>query len=63
MTMATITMAMATDMDTDTMTIMVAAMLTWSVSLVTSATGQEKRGIITVTLNDYNVTVLCCVHV
>ncbi len=59
--MATITMAMATD--TDTMTIMVAAMLTWSVSLVTSATGQEKRGIITVTLNDYNVTVLCCVHV
>ncbi len=51
MTMVTMAMAMATDtgtgtdtdMDMDTMT---APMLTWNVSLATSATGQAKRGII-----------------
>ena len=55
MTMVTMAMATATDtgtgtgtgmgMDTGTGT-MTAPMLTWNVSLATSATGQAKRGII-----------------
>ncbi len=69
-TMTMVTMAMGTgtgtgtgtDTGTDTMT---APMLTWNVSLATSAMGQAKRGIITVTTisNNYQCFVCMCIGV